>query len=264
MRFKNKTAIITGGAKGIGKACAERFAEEGANVFIADIDHINGIETAEELIHKGYNAYYMMANVADPHDCELIITEAHKIYKRIDVLINNAAILKSNHFLDFELDDLEQTLKVNLIAPFRLTQFAARYMIEHSIQGSIINMSSINAILAIPNISAYVMSKGGLSQLTKVAAISLAHHKIRVNAIGPGSIQTDMLKTTMSDPIARHKILSRTPMERLGEPSEIASIAAFLASEDASYITGQTLYADGGRLGLNYTIPVADEGYVNL
>ncbi|MDP3532506.1 MAG: SDR family oxidoreductase [Alphaproteobacteria bacterium] len=254
MRFKNKTVIITGGAKGIGKACAIRFAEEGANIFIADIDHEAGIKTAEELVQKGCHAYFMLANIEDKYDCTLIITEAHKIFHRIDVLINNAAILKSNNFLDFDIDDLEKTLKINLIAPFILTQLVANYMIEHNIHGSIINMSSVNAVLAIPNVSAYVIAKGGLSQLTKVAAISLADKSIRVNAIGPGSIMTDMLKTTMSDEVARHKILSRTPMGRAGDPKEIASIAAFLASEDASYITGQTIYADGGRMGLNYTV----------
>ena len=254
MRFKNKTVIITGGAKGIGKACAVRFAEEGANIFIADIDHEAGIKTVEELVQKGCHAYFMLANIEDKYDCTLIITEAHKIFHRIDVLINNAAILKSNNFLDFDIDDLEKTLKINLIAPFILTQLVANYMIEHNIHGSIINMSSVNAVLAIPNVSAYVIAKGGLSQLTKVAAISLADKSIRVNAIGPGSIMTDMLKTTMSDEVARHKILSRTPMGRAGDPKEIASIAAFLASDDASYITGQTIYADGGRMGLNYTV----------
>jgi glucose 1-dehydrogenase len=164
MRFKNKTVIITGGAKGIGKACAIRFAEEGANVFIADIDHEMGIKTAEELIQQGYHAHFMLANIEDKSDCASIITEAHKIYHSIDILINNAAILKSNDFLDFDAEDLEKTLKINLIAPFILTQYAAKYMIQHNIQGSIINMSSVNAILAIPNVSAYVIAKGGLSQ----------------------------------------------------------------------------------------------------
>lgn len=259
MRFKNKTIIITGGAKGIGKACAIRFAEEGANVFIVDMDHEAGIETAEELIQKGYHAHFMLADIEDKDDCALIIAEVHKAYGRIDVLINNAAIIKSNDFLNFDYEDLEKTLKINLIAPFILTQYTAKYMINHNIQGNIINMSSVNAILAIPNVSAYVVAKGGLAQLTKVAAISLADKNIRVNAIGPGSIMTNMLKTAMSDDAARHKILSRTPIGRVGDPSEIAAIAAFLASDDASYITGQTIYADGGRMALNYTVPVKEK-----
>jgi NAD(P)-dependent dehydrogenase (short-subunit alcohol dehydrogenase family) len=119
-------------------------------------------------------------------------------------------------------------------------------------------MSSVNAVLAIPNQVPYCVSKGGLAQLTKVMALSLAPYGIRVNAIGPGSIMTDILKAVATDEEAKRRILARTPLGRIGEPEEIASIAVFLASADASYITGETIYADGGRLALNYTVPVAD------
>ncbi len=125
--------------------------------------------------------------------------------------------------------------------------------------GTIINMSSVNAVFAIPNQVPYSVSKGGLNQLTKVAALSLAEYGIRVNGIGPGSIMTEMLASVNSDPAAKARVLSRTPLRRVGEPSEIAGVAAFLASDDASYITGQTIYADGGRLPLNYTVPVAND-----
>ena len=120
-------------------------------------------------------------------------------------------------------------------------------------------MSSINAVVAIPNQLPYCVSKGGIDQLTKVMALALAPHGIRVNAIGPGSIMTDILKAVATDMDAKRRILARTPLGRIGEPDEIASIAVFLASQEASYITGQTIYADGGRLGLNYTVPVTDE-----
>ena len=122
--------------------------------------------------------------------------------------------------------------------------------------GSVINMSSVNAVFAIANQVPYSVAKGGLNQLTKVMALSLAEYGIRVNAIGPGSINTRMLGTVMTDDAARARILSRTPLGRIGEPEEIAAVAAFLASDDASYITGQTIYADGGRLPLNYTVAV--------
>jgi glucose 1-dehydrogenase len=122
--------------------------------------------------------------------------------------------------------------------------------------GAIVNMSSVNAVLAIATQVPYSISKGGVSQLTKVAALGLASYGIRVNAIGPGSIATEMLAAVVSDDAALRRVMSRTPLGRLGEPSEIAAIAAFLASDDASYMTGQTLYADGGRLPLNYTVPV--------
>ena len=126
--------------------------------------------------------------------------------------------------------------------------------------GAIINMSSINAVVAIANQVPYCVSKGGLDQLTKVMALSLAPYRIRVNAIGPGSIMTDILKSVATDKEAKRRLLARTPLGRIGAPEEIAAIAAFLAGDDASYITGQTLYADGGRLGLNYTVPVKEEG----
>jgi NAD(P)-dependent dehydrogenase (short-subunit alcohol dehydrogenase family) len=121
-------------------------------------------------------------------------------------------------------------------------------------QGVIINMSSVNAILAIPNQVPYAVSKGALGQLTKVMALGLAPHGIRVNAIGPGTILTDLARTIMTDEAAQKKILSRTPIGRCGEPSEVASVAVFLASDDASYLMGQTIYPDGGRLALNYTV----------
>jgi NAD(P)-dependent dehydrogenase (short-subunit alcohol dehydrogenase family) len=126
---------------------------------------------------------------------------------------------------------------------------------DGSERGAIINMSSVNAILAIPNQVPYVVSKGGIAQLTKVMALSLAPHGIRVNAIGPGTIATELAKqAVLADQAASDRVLSRTPMRRLGEPEEVASIAAFLASSDASYMTGQTLFPDGGRLALNYTV----------
>ena len=146
--------------------------------------------------------------------------------------------------------------RVNLRAGFVLGQLASREMVRRESGGSILFMSSVNERLAIPNQLAYVVSKGGLSQLTRAMALGLAAHGIRVNAIGPGSIETEILKSVMTDETARRMILSRTPMGRLGQPEEIASVAVFLASEMASYITGQTLFADGGRLPLNYTVPV--------
>jgi glucose 1-dehydrogenase len=121
--------------------------------------------------------------------------------------------------------------------------------------GAIVNMSSINGAVAIPNQVPYCVSKGGVNQLTKVMAMSLAPHGIRVNAVGPGSIMTEMLASVNDDPAAKNRILSRTPLLRIGEPSEMASVVAFLASDEASYVTGQTIYADGGRLALNYTVP---------
>jgi glucose 1-dehydrogenase len=153
-------------------------------------------------------------------------------------------------------------LRVNLKGAFLVGQAAARRMVAQvkvgKAPGAIINMTSINAVVAIPNQVPYCTAKGGLAQLTKVMALSLAPYGIRVNAIGPGSIMTDILKGIATDREAKRRLLSRTPLGRVGEPEEVAAVAAFLASKDASYITGETIYPDGGRLGLNYVVPVTD------
>ena len=154
-------------------------------------------------------------------------------------------------------------IAVNLKSMFLMSQAVARLMVRQSWPdkrtGAIVNMSSVNAVLAIPNQVPYVISKGGVNQLTKVSAIALAPYGIRVNAIGPGTILTDMArKAVLTNDEARRKILSRSPLGRCGEPEEIAAVAVFLASDDASYMSGQTIYPDGGRLALNYTVPVAD------
>jgi NAD(P)-dependent dehydrogenase (short-subunit alcohol dehydrogenase family) len=177
----------------------------------------------------------------------------------LDVMLNNAGIARTANILDMSDELFDSVLATNLRSAFIGTQLAARQMKSSGRGGVIINMSSVNAILAIPGLAAYACSKGALNQLTRVAAIELAEHRIRVVAIGPGTILTELAKqSVMGDEAARRKILSRTPIGRAGEPEEVASVASFLASDDASYITGQTIYPDGGRLALNYTMPVAD------
>ena len=172
-------------------------------------------------------------------------------------------IVHSAPFLDVKEEDFDRVIRINLKGSFLAGQAVARFMVEKVQKGgepgSIVNMSSINAEVAIATEVPYSVSKGGIGQLTKVMALALAPHGIRVNAIGPGSIMTDMLKATNSDDESRKRLLSRTPLGRVGQPDEIAAIAAFLASDEASYITGQTIFADGGRLALNYTVPLAPD-----
>ncbi len=187
-----------------------------------------------------------------------LVAAAIDAYGDIDILVNNAGIVHGADFLDLGEEDFDRVLNVNLKGTFLAGQAVARHMVEKvnngGAPGSIVNMSSINAVFAIANQIPYSVSKGGVNQLTKAMALSLAPYGIRVNAIGPGSIMTDMLSSVNSDPAARNRILSRTPLGRIGEPAEIAAIAVFLASDEASYITGQTVYADGGRLPLNYVV----------
>lgn len=257
--FAGKSVLVTGAAAGIGLACARAFAEAGASVVFADLDEKKNKEAAQSAGEaSGARTIAISADVADDAACARLVKETISAFGRVDVLINNAGTIAPGGVLDLSPDDFDRVLSVNLRAVFVLSQLAARDMVERGVKGSIINVSSVNSVLAIPGQLAYVTSKGGLQQLTKATALGLAEHGIRVNAIGPGSIMTDILKTVMTDDAARRMILSRTPLGRLGEPEEIASVALFLASDMASYITGQTIYPDGGRLALNYTAPVRD------
>ena len=257
MKLKNKVAIITGAARGIGLACAERFVAEGAKVVIADV--LDEIGKAEA---KRLGATWMHCDVSKSSDVKATVAAAVKQHGAVDILLNNAAINISGDFLDTSEADFDRVIDINLKGSFLMLQACAREMVKQvgagKPAGSIINMSSVNDTLAIPSIVSYCVAKGGVSQLTRATSVSLAPHGIRVNAIGPGSIMTDMLKSVVNDKAAMARVMSRTPMGRVGEPSEIASIALFLASEDSSYVTGQTIYADGGRMPLNYTMPVEE------
>lgn len=257
MRFSGKAVIVTGGGRGIGLACARRFAREGAYVVIGEINEEDGSQAAAEIVSDGGYALFVHADVSDRRSAGALVDSTLEWAGTLDVLVNNAAIVRTGDILELDENDFDDVLDVNLKGPFLVSQAAATVMAERG-GGAIINMSSINAKVAIANQLAYVASKGGLNQLTKAMAIGLADRKVRVNAIGPGSIRTDMLDQVMSDERARHDILARTPLSRPGEADEIAALAAFLASDEASYITGEIIYADGGRLALAYTVPVPD------
>jgi NAD(P)-dependent dehydrogenase (short-subunit alcohol dehydrogenase family) len=259
MGLDGRVAIVTGGANGIGYAIARRFLREGARVVIADSQDQAGRKAEQELAQYGLVQFFK-TDVSRRLDIHNLIASTLDAFGDIDILVNNAGIVHAADFLDVKEADFDRVLAVNLKGSFLAGQAVAAYMVEKvksgKPAGTIINMSSVNAVFAIANQVPYSVSKGGVNQLTKVMALALAPHGIRVNAIGPGSIMTDMLASVANDKAARDKVMSRTPLGRIGEPSEIASIAAFLASDDASYMTGQTLYADGGRLPLNYTVPV--------
>jgi NAD(P)-dependent dehydrogenase (short-subunit alcohol dehydrogenase family) len=256
-----KIAIVTGGGRGIGRAIAERYVREGARVVVADIDEKTGAATAAEL--GADKCRFVRADVGAAGDAKHVVEAACAAFGSLDILVNNAGIIHGADFLDLTEADLDRVLQVNLKGAFLVGQAAARQMVKQiqagGAPGAIINMSSINAVVAIPNQTPYCVSKGGLDQLTKVMALALAPYGIRVNAIGPGSIMTEILQAVATDREAKRRLLSRTPLGRIGDPAEVAAVAVFLASNEASYITGQTIYPDGGRLGLNYTVPVGEE-----
>ena len=254
MKLNQKVAIVTGASQGIGHACAERLVREGARVMLVDV-RPEGAAAAAAL---GDAARFFQADVSVKAEVDAMVAATLAAFGRIDILINNAGVTHAADFLDLTEDDFDRVLRINLKSMFLCSQAVARDMVTRQ-SGCIINMSSVNAELTIPNQIPYVVSKGGVNQLTRVASIALAQHGIRVNAIGPGTILTELAKqAVLASPEARRTILSRTPLGRCGEPEEIAAIAAFLASDDASYMTGQTLYADGGRMALNYTVPVRE------
>jgi glucose 1-dehydrogenase len=257
MRFADQVVIVTGGARGIGRACIDAFADEGAAVVVADIDEAGGREAADEVAAQGGRAVFVATDVGDAAQAQRLVDRTLETFGRLDVLINNAGIIKTAEFLEISEADFDAVLRVNLKGVFLVGQAAARAMVAQG-KGAIVNMSSTNAVVAIPNQVPYATSKGAVNQLTKVMALALAEKGVRVNAIGPGSILTDILKVVMNDEAARRRILSRTPLGRCGEPAEIARVALFLASDDASYLTGQCIYPDGGRLALNYTVAVPD------
>ncbi len=252
-RLTDRVAIVTGAARGIGLAIARRFADEGAAVVMADL----AAATLSEAAAGIPGATTVVADVSRAADVARVVEAAAARSGRIDILVNNAGITHACDFLDLEEADFDRVLGVNLKSMFLCGQAVARHMVAHGVRGAVVNLSSVNAVLAIANQVPYTVSKGGVNQLTKVMALALAPHGIRVNGIGPGTIATEMARAAvLGSEEGRRRILSRTPLGRLGEPEEVAAIAAFLASDDASYLTGQTIYPDGGRLGLNYTVPV--------
>lgn len=257
MLLKDKIAIVTGAAGGLGAACAEAFLREGAKVMISDVTDEKGTETADEL---GENCIYTHCDVTNRDSVQELIDTALSAHGRLDIAVANAGVVHACDPLDLEEADYERVMAVNMKGVLFTGQLAARQMLTQEpnsdgSRGSIINMSSCQDTIVIPEIAPYVISKGGIRQWTKALGLRLAREGIRVNAIGPGSINTEMFQGIASNPEKLKTIMSRTPFGRAGEPIEIGNAAVFLASSLASYMTGETIYVDGGRLGLNYTVP---------
>lgn len=255
MRLAGKVAVVTGAAQGIGEACARVFATEGAKVVLGDIRESEVKAVAASIVSDGGDAVGVVADVGDPNSAQALVAAAVASFGGLDICVCNAGISRPKAFLELTLEDWEATIKVNLGGAFLVGQAAAKAMVAAGRQGSIINMSSVNAVVAIDNIAPYCASKGGINQLTRAMAVGLGQHGIRVNAIGPGTISTEMV-TGRATPDTTRMQLSRTPLARIGGAEEIARVALFLASDDSSYVTGEVIYADGGRLALNYMVPV--------
>jgi NAD(P)-dependent dehydrogenase (short-subunit alcohol dehydrogenase family) len=253
--LEDRVAIVTGAAQGIGAACAERLSQDGAAVALWDVDDARGQALADRLVGQGQRAIYVHCNVAAKDEVDAALAATLQAFGRVDALISNAGIFKAADFLDITEADWDAVLDINLKGSFLVGQAVARAMVASRTPGTIVNMSSVNGIMAIPSIASYNASKGGVNQLTRVMALALADHGIRVNAVAPGTIATELAqKAVLGSEEAKARIMSRTPMRRLGEPSEIADVCAFLTSSASSYITGEIVYIDGGRMTLNYTV----------
>ena len=251
-----RVVVITGAANGIGAACARRLARDGARVALWDIAEGPGTALAAELRASGHDACFARCNVAIKAEVEAALATTIAEFGRVDGLVSNAGIFRAAEFLDITEEDWNAVIDVNLKGAFLVGQAVARQMATQG-GGAIVNMSSVNGLLAIATIASYNASKGAINQLTRAMSLGLIDKGIRVNAVAPGTIATDLARdAVLTSDAARQRILGRTPMKRLGEPEEIADVVGFLLSDAASYMTGEVVYVDGGRLALNYSIPV--------
>lgn len=247
-RLTGKVAVVTGAARGLGAAIATRFVQEGARVLLADLDEQAVQATA---ITLGQRA--LRVDVSKRDEVERMIATATESLGPIDVLVNNAGVYHNTPIQDLTEPEFDRMLAVNLKSALFGIQAVAPQMIARR-SGSIVNVASVAARLGAIGTIAYSVAKAGVVQLTNVAAIELAPHNVRVNALGPGTFTTEMSASAYADPSLQARVLSRTPMGRPGRPEEAAGVALFLASDDSSYVTAKTIYADGGRMGLNLTM----------
>ncbi|REE93950.1 SDR family NAD(P)-dependent oxidoreductase [Cupriavidus plantarum] len=250
MRLQGKTALVTGAATGIGQAIALRLAQEGANIVVAaHHDNAQAQAAIEELRRTGRQAYLVSGDVGNVADARTMMDAAVQAAGAIDILVNNAGVEIRAAFTDVSEEDYDRVLATNLKGPFFLTQAFVRHLRQRGQPGGrVINISSVHEELPFPHFTSYCASKGGLRMMMRNLAIELAPLGITVNNIAPGAIETPINRNLMSDPAAVSALLKNIPLGRLGQPTDVAGLAAFLASDDAAYMTGTTLYVDGGLL----------------
>ncbi len=249
MKLEGRNALVTGAGRGIGAAIALRLAADGADVvvnYLDDQDEAEGIRAQIEAM--GRHSAALRADISNVAQAQRLMEEAITALSEIDILVNNAGIEKRAPFLDITPEQYQAQIAVDLSAPFFLTQAFVRQRVAARRPGSVINISSVHEDLPFPHFTAYCMAKGGLKMMMRNLAIELASCGIRVNNVAPGAIATPINRTLLSDPKLLKPLLANIPMGRMGQPDEVASVVSFLASDEASYITGTTIVVDGGLL----------------
>lgn len=249
MKLKGKTAVISGGAKGIGYAVAELFAQEGANVLIADIDREAGEKAVRKIEEQSGNAAFSLCDVSKENDIRHTLDKAIELYGQLDILVNDAATQFNKTLLETTTEEFDNVIRTNLTGTFIFMRDAAKIMIRQGHGGSIVNFSSSFAIVGSPGYLAYHASKGGIASMTRAAAIALLPYQIRVNAVAPGTTETpglhDGAAGTGDHDKGMQGFLALQPLKRFGRPEEIAKVVLFLASDDASFVIGANIVADG-------------------
>lgn len=248
MRFINKVVIVTGAARGIGKAIAIGFGKEGAKVTIADILEEKGLDTALEINNSGGTALFKKTDVSNKKEVQSLINTTYKTFGPIDILINVAGICPFKDFLDIPENMWDHVMEVNLKGVFLCSQAAAKNMIDNHIKGKIVSIGSISSIVGGSEQAHYCSTKAGINLLTASMAIALGPYGITCNVVMPGPIETDINKEDLANEEKRQYFINRTPLRRIGEPEDIVGPVMFFASDSARWCTGSTLVADGGIL----------------
>ena len=248
MDFRGKSVLITGGTGSMGREFAYAFASCGADVAITDVNEAAVEEIIEKCKSYGVNAYFIKCNLLDVADINNMVNEAVARLGKVDVLCNHAGFNNRKPAIEYTEKEWETLIGVDLKAIFFVATATAKYMLSNNIKGRIINTASVSAARGHKNLAIYAAAKGGIRQLTKVLAHEWAESGINVNAVGPGYVITSQTQHYLDDPATREALLSHIPVKRFGTCGDIAATVLFLASEGSSYITGQTVFVEGGRL----------------